>query len=179
MRNKTVYTLDVYKVINRQRVFSKDSLFVKGAVIAILINMGARTVYADKASLAGWSLVILATIVAPIAFFAFPLRKAKKNYEQSLKMTKDGGGIVNTIDFEKNAIVAHNNIHQTGSISYADVKDVVVTNKLIIIKKDGKELLHIDRKGFINATDDDCFNLLNERCPNLKKKLKKGTKATD
>ena len=172
MRNVTVYNQEVYKILNRQKVFSKNALFIKGSAIAIEINLAAKIISNDNTSIMGWVFFVLAVVVAPIAFFVYPLSRAKKNYEKDKKIN-NGQELVNTIDFEKDKIVCHNNMHQTASVRYIDVQEIVLTNKLIILKKDGKELIHLDRNGFINSTDEECLNLLEEKCTKLTKPFRK------
>ena len=173
MRNVTVYTKEIYKIINRQRVFTKDAVFVGGAAMAITLNLAARAVYGDPTSVFAWVLVGVGAIVIPFFFFIFPLRNSKKNYKKAKTLTNDGGDMVNTIDFEKDKIVCHNNMHQTANIQYTDIQEVVLTNRLIILKKDGKELVHIDRKGYVNSSDEECLNLLEEKCTKLKRPFRK------
>ena len=173
MRNVTTYTEEIYKIINRQRVFTKDAVFVGGIAMAITLNFAARAVYSDPNSVTGWITVAIGAIVIPFVVFIFPLRNAKKNYNKAKTLTKDGSDMVNTIDFEKDKIVCHNNMHQTANIRYVDVQEVVLTNRLIILKKDGKELVHIDRKGFVNGSDEECLNLLEEKCTKLNRPFRK------
>lgn len=173
MRNVTVYTKEIYKIINRQRVFTKDAIFVGGIAMAITLNFAARTVYSDHNSVAGWITVGIGAIVIPFFFFIFPLRNANKNYNKAKELTKDGSDLVNTIDFEKDKIVCHNNMHQTANIRYIDVQEVVLANRLITLKKDGKELVHIDRQGYVNSTDEECLNLLEEKCTKLNRPFRK------
>ena len=169
MRNKTVYSEETFKIINRQRVFSKDMLFIKGSAIAITINLGARAVYADNKSIAGWITCFIAIVVAPIAFFVYPLSNGKKEYKKVCESNK-GKEMVATIDFEKNNIVAHNNLGQVGSVKYDDINEMVETNKLLILKSKGKDVVHLDKQGFINSSPEECKELLYERCKNLKRK---------
>lgn len=173
MRVVTTYSEEIYKIINRQRVFSKDSVFVGGASMAIALNIGARSVYGDPKSIFGWIICAVGLFVIPFFFFIFPLRNAKKNYDKAKTLTADGGEMVNTIDFEKDKIVCHNNMHQTASIRYTDIQEIVFTNRLITLKKDGKELMHIDRQGYVNSSDEECLKLLEEKCTKLNRPFKK------
>ena len=173
MRVVTTYSEEVYKIINRQRVFSKDSVFVGGSLMAIILNLGARSVYNDPKSGLGWLVCATGMFIVPFFFFIFPLRNAKKNYNKAKKLTADGGEMVNTIDFEKDKIVCHNNMHQTANIRYVDIQEIVLTNRLIILKKDGKELVHIDRQGYVNSSDEECLKLLEEKCTKLNRPFRK------
>lgn len=173
MRCVTVYEREIYNIINRQRVFSKDAIFVGGAAIAITLNFGARAVYADSSSISGWIVVFVGMFVIPFIFFIFPLRNSKKNYQKAKTLTADGSDLINTIDFEKSKIVCHNNMHQTANILYTEIDEIVLANRLITLKKGGKELVHIDRKGYVNSSDEECLNLLEEKCTKLRRPFRK------
>jgi len=172
LKNKMHYDLKTYNIIARGSVFERNSLFAKLVIIAVTANIASQGVYKDNKNVNAWILAVIAFIIAPAILFIYPMvANGKKMYKQSLKVN-NGKEIETTIDFEDKSIICHNTVGQRTAYKYENVREVSDNGSVKTIRFNQGQPIYVARDGFIGGTWEDFYELMNNKCVNMRRKLK-------